>query len=139
MLVAVWAIGALPDADTRPWIRPVGEPHGPVRIVRFYASNETIVLGDKTQLCYGVVNARSVRISPAVSTILPAGNRCFEIAPERTTHYTILAEGFDGSVVTQPLTLVVEPVHTQPRVRPNVGLAALSAYNPSQRAARARI
>jgi hypothetical protein len=108
LLAAVWAVGAIPDDGDHSWIRPVGEPRGPVRILRFYATSGSIPPGGKALLCYGVENAKSVRISPALTTALPSGNRCLEIAPERTTHYTILAEGYDGSIDTQPLTLVVE-------------------------------
>jgi hypothetical protein len=43
-----------------------------------------------------------------------------EIVPERTTHYTILAEGFDGNVVTRVLTLVVAPVPARRRERVNL-------------------
>jgi hypothetical protein len=60
-------------------------------------------------LCYGVENAKSVRISPSIPGVYPSTNRCLEIVPERTTHYTILAEGFDGRVATQSFTLAVQP------------------------------
>jgi hypothetical protein len=70
-----------------------------------------------------VENAKAVRISPAVAVVVPAANRCLEIVPERTTHYTILAEGFDGNVVTRFVTLVVETAPAPPRDR--VNLAAL--------------
>jgi hypothetical protein len=138
LLIAVWWVGAMPDDDLRSsWIRPVGEPRGPVRIVRFYTNTGSIEPGDKAELCYGVENAKSVRIAPAITTVLPAGNRCLEIAPDRTTHYTILAEGFDGSIVTQPLTLVVVTAPKRRRERP--GVAGLAAHHPSQGTARAGV
>ena len=108
LLAAVWAIGAVPDSAVRSWIPPVGGPRGPVRILRFYATTGSITLGDKAKLCYGVENAKSVRISPSLEPVAPAANRCLDIVPEHTTHYTILAEGFDGNVVTRVITLVVE-------------------------------
>jgi hypothetical protein len=120
LLAAVWGLSALPDAPMHSWIQPVGAPRGPVRILRFYASTGSIAPGDKAQLCYGVENAKSVRISPAVDKavgeVVPAANRCLDIVPDRTTHYTILAEGFDGRVVTRFVTLVVENI---PAPRPN--------------------
>lgn len=120
LLVAVWSISAVPDSPIRGWIQPVGAPRGPVRILRFYANTGSIAQGDKAKLCYGVENAKSVHISPAVATVLPVANRCLEIVPEHTTHYTILAEGFDGNIVTRFLTLVVETAPPAPRERVNL-------------------
>jgi hypothetical protein len=108
ILAAAWGIGAAPDAALRSWIPPVGAPRGPVRILRFYATTGSIAPGGKAQLCYGVENAKSVRIAPSTEPVTPAANRCLDILPDRTTHYTILAEGYDGNVVNRSLTLVVE-------------------------------
>ena len=123
LLGAVWSLGLVPDSTVRAWIHPVGAPRGPVHILRFYSTKGSIGVGDKAQLCYGVENAKSVRISPAVAKILPGGNRCLDIAPDHTTHYIILAEGFDGSMDTKPLTLVVEAAPAPPKERAD--LAAL--------------
>jgi hypothetical protein len=133
LLTAVWGLSAVRDSPQRSWIQPVGAPRGPVRILRFYASTGSIAPGGKAQLCYGVENAKAVRLSPSVATILPVANRCLEIVPERTTHYTILAEGFDGNVVTRFFTLVVESAPAPYRNRVNVaglGGAAESATMP---------
>jgi hypothetical protein len=120
LLVAVWGIAGVPDSSVRSWIPPVGGPRGPVRILRFYATTGSIAPGDKAQLCYGVENAKSVRISPSLEPVAPAANRCMEIVPEHTTHYTILAEGFDGNVVTRVITLVVETAPAPHRARTNL-------------------
>ena len=120
LLAGVWGLGAVADSPWHAWVQPVGAPRGPVRILRFYASTGSIAAGGKAQLCYGVENAKSVRISPAVDKVLPAANRCLEIVPDRTTHYTILAEGFDGHVVTRFVTLVVEPVPAPHRAPANL-------------------
>jgi hypothetical protein len=120
LLAAVWGLGWVPDSALRSWIRPVGAPRGPVRILRFYATTGSIALGDKAQLCYGVENAKSVHLSPDIAEIVPAANRCLEIVPERTTHYTILAEGFDGHIATRFVTLVVETAPAFPRERMNL-------------------
>jgi hypothetical protein len=117
LLVAVWGIASAPDSSVRSWIPPVGGPRGPVRILRFYATTANIAQGDKAQLCYGVENAKSVRISPSLEPMAPAANRCVEIVAEHTTHYTILAEGFDGNVVTRVTTLVVETAPARRRGR----------------------
>jgi hypothetical protein len=68
-----------------------------------------VPVGEKALLCYGVENARTVSIAPPVDKLSPALSRCFEVSPEHTTHYTLLAEGFDGTVVTQSFTLSVQP------------------------------
>ena len=120
LLGATWAIGALPDSSVRSLIPPVGGPRGPVRILKFYATTGSITRGDKAQLCYGVANAKSVRISPSLEPVEPSTNRCMDIVPDHTTHYTILAEGFDGNVVTRVVTLVVETAPLPHQVRMNL-------------------
>ena len=119
-MVFAWGIGSMPDTSLRSGIPSVGGPHGPVRILRFYATTGSVQRGDKTQICYGVANARSVRISPSLTALAPAANRCLDIVPEHTTHYTILAEGFDGNVVSKVLTLVVEAAPEPQRERTNL-------------------
>jgi hypothetical protein len=132
LLAAAFGIGAIPDARLRSWIPPVGAPRGPVRILRFYATTGSIVPGEKAQLCYGVENAKAVRISPSLEAVAPAANRCLEIVPEHTTHYTIVAEGYDGHVVTRVITLVVETMPTPRRGETNLiafrGAAPVAAY-----------
>ena len=114
LLVAMWGLTAMRYPGARAWVRPAGTPPGPVKILQFYASVGLLTAGDKALLCYGVENARSVRISPAVDHVYPSMNHCLEIEPEHTTHYTILAEGYDGRVATQSFTL---PVADIPRTR----------------------
>src|SRR5580692_11115992 len=91
VLAAAWGIGLVPESVLRAHIPAIGAPRGPVQILRFYASAGSIAPGDKAQLCYGVANAKSVRIAPVVVAVAPAAYRCLDIVPDRTTHYTILA------------------------------------------------
>jgi len=109
VLLGVWGLSAIRRSGERAWVRPLGTHVGPVRILQFYASVGSLTIGQKAQLCYGVENARSVRISPPITGTYPSPNHCLEIVPERTTHYMILAESFDGRVATQSLTLPVLP------------------------------
>lgn len=109
LVVAMWS---LDSTRTVRWLRPIGATRGPVKILQFYASVGILSAGEKALLCYGVENAKSVRVSPAVDGVYPTFNRCVQIGPDHTTHYTILAEGFDGRVATQSFTL---PVATSPR------------------------
>jgi hypothetical protein len=110
LLVALWGLSLArhPDAEVwvHPWVHPWDTEPGPVRILRFDASVGTLVPGQTAQLCYSVENARVVRISPMQSA-WPAQSRCFDVVPEHTTHYTLLAEGFDGTVATRSFTLSV--------------------------------
>jgi hypothetical protein len=128
LLGAAWGVGVVPDSALRAWIPPIGAPRGPVRILRFYATTGSISLGDTAQLCYGVENAKAVRISPSIEPVAPAANRCLEIVPDHTTHYTILAVGFDGKIDHRSITLVVDTGPAPVRGRTNY--AALPAATP---------
>jgi len=107
LLAVMWGFGRM-HLESGPWLRAPGTPPRPVRILRFYASVGVLMTGEKAQLCYGVANAKSVHISPPLAGVYPSASRCLEVGPEHTTHYTILAEGYDGRVAMQSLTLPVE-------------------------------
>jgi hypothetical protein len=80
-----------------------------VKILQFYARDYTIAAGQETLLCYGVLNARSVRIEPPVEDVHVALTHCVTVQPERDTRYTITAEGKDGQTASAALTLAVKP------------------------------
>jgi hypothetical protein len=80
-----------------------------LKIVQFYARETSLTEGDRSVLCYGVLNARSVRIAPSVEGVSVSPNRCVEVAPERDTRYTLTAEGSDGQTVSESLVLAVRP------------------------------
>jgi hypothetical protein len=124
LLIALWALGTVRRTEPRAWIRPIGTRPGPVRILQFYASVRTLTAGQSALLCYGVENARSVRIAPISQEVYPSYSRCLEIVPEHTTHYTILAEGFDGKVVMKSFILAVEAVPVAPRILSHAGNSA---------------
>lgn len=69
----------------------------PVRITHFYASPPVLEAGQRATVCYGVENAREVRLDPPVEAVRPLYHRCFEVAPARDTSYTLEAIGADGS------------------------------------------
>ena len=117
LLVAVWGLIKMRSYDPKPVSGPASHSIGPVKILQFYASTGTLIKGEKALLCYGVENAKSVKLSPEVEAIWPALNRCIEIVPQHTTHYTLMAEGFDGNVATQSLTL---PVNAAPPPPPQI-------------------
>lgn len=115
VLLALWMLAGVRRSGPPASVRPLGTRSGPVRILQFYASAGSITIGQKATLCYGVENARSVWISPELQGVYPSIGRCVEILPEHTTHYTILAEGFDGGVATRSFTLAVQAPIGPPR------------------------
>ncbi len=112
LLVGLWGLSALRRPGGNVWVHPSGANSGPVRILRFYATVGSLSPGETAQLCYAVENAKMVRISP-MQTADPAQNRCLEVVPEHTTHYTLLAEGYDGMVATRSFTLSVHKLPTR--------------------------
>lgn len=80
-----------------------------VRITQFYASSGELSKGDSASLCYGVENARAVRLEPEVQAIEPSMNRCISVAPERTTTFRLIAQGKDAGEVSESLTVNVSP------------------------------
>lgn len=116
LLAAIWALSAMRGGGDRYWLRPVGTPPGPVKILQFYASVGMLTAGQTALLCYGVENAKSIQISPSIQGVYPALSRCVEILPEHTTHYMMMAEGFDGQVATRSFTLPVQDVAPNPQI-----------------------
>jgi hypothetical protein len=88
-----------------------------LKILQFYARDGVVTQDQSTVICYGVLNAKSVRIDPPVAGVYPALNRCVDIAPEHDTKYTLTAEGSDGGTATAEFTLAVKPdVANRPRI-----------------------
>jgi hypothetical protein len=77
------------------------------KILQFYARDSVLTEGGKTVLCYGVSDARSVRIDPPVDGVGPALSRCVEVRPKRETLYTLIAEGSDGRAVSQAVDVQI--------------------------------
>jgi hypothetical protein len=111
LLVALWGLSTVGQSDRRAWVHSTG---GPVRILQFYASAGVLTAGETARICYSVENAKSVRISPMFQKVFSLPNYCLEAAPEHTTHYTLLAEGYDGAVAMKSFTLQVEAVEPPP-------------------------
>ena len=111
LLAAMWGLSVVDRSDRRAWVHPAG---GRVRILQFYASTGIVTPGQTARICYSVENAKSVRISPMIQEVYSFPNHCLEIEPEHTTHYTLLAEGYDGAVATKSFTLQVETEEAPP-------------------------
>jgi OmpA family/PKD domain len=73
------AAGALPQVST------------------FVATPSAITAGQTTQLCWKVVNATSISITPGVGTNLNA-NDCAAVSPAQTTTYTLTAVNASGQI-----------------------------------------
>lgn len=76
-------------------------------ILHFYASPGVIRRGETSQLCYGVSNAKTVRLEPQAARVWPSANRCMEVAPSKDTTYTLTAEDAAGQTKTATLTVLV--------------------------------
>ncbi len=78
-----------------------------LEILSFYASPGVIRRGETSQLCYGVANAKTVRLEPHSGAVWPSYARCVDVAPTKTTTYTLAAEDAAGNTKTATLTLQV--------------------------------
>ena len=92
-------------AQDRAVVQAYGE--GRLTILSFYATPGIIRRGQKTQLCYGVSNSKSVRIEPPVENVWPSFGRCVEVQPRKDTTYTLIAEAADKSTKTVSITVKV--------------------------------
>lgn len=79
-----------------------------LKILNFYAPG-SIHRGGPATICYGVNAAEHVRIDPPVEQLQPALSHCFQVSPAKDTEYKLTAQDGAGHVVTQSLTIRVEP------------------------------
>jgi hypothetical protein len=78
------------------------------KIISFYAMPPVIHRGDDVDMCYGVSNAKSVKLDPPdVPSMFPSLDRCVKVAPKKTTTYTFTADDGKGNTQTQKLTIEV--------------------------------
>lgn len=76
-------------------------------ILHFYATPGVIHRGETSQVCYGVSNAKTVRLEPQTSAVWPSFSRCVEVAPAKDTTYTLTVEDGAGSTKTATVTVLV--------------------------------
>ena len=77
-------------------------------IQSFYASPGAIHKGDSVQLCYGVANAKTVKLEPQPNAVWPSYARCVSVAPTKSTTYTLTISDASGNTKTQSLQVKVE-------------------------------
>lgn len=76
-------------------------------ILHFYALPAAIRHGESAMVCYGVSNAKTVKLEPEAARVWPAANRCFEISPPKSTTYTLTIEDAQGQKKTASFELQV--------------------------------
>ena len=76
-------------------------------ILHFYASPGILRRGEEAQLCYGVSNAKAVRLDPPDGTVWPSFNRCLRVSPAKDITYTLTIEDAAGQTKNATLTLQV--------------------------------
>jgi hypothetical protein len=76
-------------------------------IQSFYANPGIIHRGEKTQLCYGVANAKTVKIEPQSGPVWPSYANCVDVSPRKDTTYTLTVQDAGGNAKTQTLQVKV--------------------------------
>jgi hypothetical protein len=77
-------------------------------IQSFYASPGAIHKGDSVQLCYGVANAKTVKLEPQPNAVWPSYARCVSVSPAKSTTYTLTISDSSGNTKRQSLQVTVE-------------------------------
>lgn len=72
-----------------------------------YVSPRTIRVGESAQLCYDVANAKAVTLDPPVGEVWPSHSRCLNLAPRKTTTYTLSIADASGKTVSETVELRV--------------------------------
>ena len=81
---------------------------GEIKFTTFGADSGVLARGETTQLCYGVLNAKTVKLDPPVEQAKPSYHHCVEIAPKKTTTYTITASDEKGNSKSESITVQVK-------------------------------
>lgn len=76
-------------------------------ILDFYAAPQAIQRGESAQLCYGVSNAKSVKLEPQPHEVWPSAANCVDVSPAKTTTYTLTILDAEGHSESQTLELAV--------------------------------
>ncbi len=76
-------------------------------IQNFYASPAVIHRGESAQICYGVANAKTVKLEPQSNPGWPSYSRCVDVTPTKSTIYTLTIADAAGNTKTQSLEVKV--------------------------------
>ena len=77
-------------------------------IQSFYATPGAIHKGESVQLCYGVANAKAVKLDPQPNAVWPSYARCVNVSPAKTTEYTLTISDASGNTKSQSLQVNVK-------------------------------
>jgi hypothetical protein len=77
-------------------------------IQSFYASPGAVHRGETAQLCYGVANAKTVKLEPQPNPVWPSYSRCVDVTPTKTTTYTLTIQDDRGNTKSQTVEIKVE-------------------------------
>ncbi len=76
-------------------------------IQNFYATPGVVRRGETVQLCYGVANAKTVKLEPQSNPVWPSYSRCVDVTPTKSTTYTLTIADDAGNTRTQSLEVKV--------------------------------
>jgi hypothetical protein len=76
-------------------------------ILSFYASPTVIQRGESAQLCYGVSNAKTVKLEPQTQPVWPSVAHCVDVSPSKSTTYTLTIEDGGGHSQSQDVEVKV--------------------------------
>ena len=76
-------------------------------IQAFYANPGAVHRGETLQLCYGVANAKNVKLEPQTNPVWPSYARCVDVKPTKTTTYTLTIDDGAGNTKTQSIEVKV--------------------------------
>ena len=76
-------------------------------ILSFYASPTVIRRGESAQLCYGVANAKSVKLEPQTQPVWPSAAHCVDVSPTKSMTYTLTVVNAAGATKSQTVELKV--------------------------------
>jgi hypothetical protein len=77
-------------------------------ILNLYASPARIHPGETAQVCYGVSNAKNVKLEPQSEPVWPSLSRCVRVIPRKTTIYTLTAQDSAGNKKTATVKVEVQ-------------------------------
>jgi hypothetical protein len=77
-------------------------------IQSFYASPGAVHRGETVQLCYGVANAKTVKLEPQPNPVWPSYSRCVDVTPTKTTTYTLTVSDAAGNTKSQTVEVKVD-------------------------------
>ena len=72
------------------------------------ADKATLHPGESANICYGIVDDKTVKIDPPVADLKPSYLHCFPVSPKQTTTYKITAEDGKGHTASEQLTIQVK-------------------------------